>query len=216
MPGLELPGRRIEYLDEGRGEPVVLLHDSGASGAPWRSLVGRLAPRFRVLAPDLHGDGCSRGWNENGPFRLAQETALVHALLDTLEGRPAHLVGHSHGGAVALHVARPRAARLRSLTLIEPAAFHLLREPEAEDDADAQALREFRGLDLPTLILQGGATVLPTRRACQRLAGTLPRARLHTLAGAGHMLTARHRDEVEAIVVQHLEAHARRPARASA
>jgi pimeloyl-ACP methyl ester carboxylesterase len=191
MPGLELPGRRIEYLDEGRGEPVVLLHGSGASGAQWCSLVERLAPRFRVLAPDLYGCGRIQGRDGAGPPRLGHEAAVVHALLDALEGRPAHLVGHSHGGAVALHVARPRAARLRSLTVIEPVAASLPHPLSAEDGADATALREIlevadaaaqalAAANLPTLVIRGGVS----------------------------------RNETEALVVRHIEAHARRPVQA--
>jgi pimeloyl-ACP methyl ester carboxylesterase len=52
---------------------------------------------------------------------------------------PAHLVGHSYGGAVALHLARTRPELLRSLTLVEPSAFHLLRGGDA---IDAAALSE--------------------------------------------------------------------------
>jgi pimeloyl-ACP methyl ester carboxylesterase len=40
---------------------------------------------------------------------------------------PVHLVGHSYGGTVALEAARVLGARVKSLTLIEPIAFHLLR-----------------------------------------------------------------------------------------
>ena len=108
MPTIDLSGRRIDYTDRGRGEPVLMLHCSGASGGQWRSLGDTLAPRMRVLAPDLHGYGRSEGWpGDPRDFGLAHEAQAVHALLD-LVAEPVHLVAHSYGGAVALHVARLR------------------------------------------------------------------------------------------------------------
>lgn len=127
MPSLQVSGSRIEYLERGSGEPVVLLHSSGASGAQWRALAELLGGRYRVAAPDLYGYGASAQWPGRGMFSLAHEAQIVHALLDRV-GEPAHLVGHSYGGAVALHVARLHGERLRSLALIEPVAFHLLSE----------------------------------------------------------------------------------------
>jgi pimeloyl-ACP methyl ester carboxylesterase len=135
---IDILGTGVEVMEQGRGEPVVLLHCSGSSGAQWRALAARLASRHRVLAPDLIGYGGTSGWHHRSGWCLAQEAALVRSLLGRL-GRPAHLVGHSFGGAVALHVARTRPDLVTSLTLIEPTAFHLLRGGDAED---AEALRE--------------------------------------------------------------------------
>src|SRR5437762_2859598 len=114
--------------------PVVLLHSSLASGGQWRALAAGLGERYEVFAPDLIGYGTAAGWSGEGPFDLRDEATAIHALLDRI-GRPLHLVGHSYGGAVALHVARERAHGLRSLTLIEPVAFHLLRDGDADDAA---------------------------------------------------------------------------------
>jgi pimeloyl-ACP methyl ester carboxylesterase len=138
MSRLDIDGASVEYLEQGSGSPVMLLHSTGASSAQWRALVERLATRFHVIAPDLVGYGATTHWRGRGAFGLAHEAALVGALLDRLD-EPAHLVGHSYGGAVALHVARTRGDRLRSLTLFEPVAFHLLRDGDADD---AAALRE--------------------------------------------------------------------------
>src|SRR5262245_2879125 len=131
-------------------ETVVLLHCSGSSGAQWRALAARLGGRYRVLAPDLIGYGSSAPWSGRGEFTLADEAAAVMSLFN----KPVHLVGHSYGGAVALHIARTRPELLRSLTLVEPAAFHLLRDGDATDTA---ALEEIVGVaaDLKAALLQG-------------------------------------------------------------
>ena len=146
MPRIEIYGSSVEYHEQGSGTPVVLLHSSGSSGAQWRALAGRLATQYRVLTPDLIGYGGTSTWKARSGFCLAQEAALVRSLLGRL-GEPAHLVGHSYGGAVALHVARTRPELVRSLTVIEPVAFHLLRDG---DEIDGAALREIS--EIATLV----------------------------------------------------------------
>ena len=133
MAALDIGGARVEFLEQGAGEPVILLHSSASSASQWRSLAQRLSGRYRVLAPDLWGYG-GTGMRREPGFSLAHEAEIVQALLHRAGGS-AHLVGHSYGGAVALHVALRHAASILSLNLIEPTAFHLLRENEAMDAA---------------------------------------------------------------------------------
>jgi pimeloyl-ACP methyl ester carboxylesterase len=138
MATLEINGQRVAYLEQGAGAPVVLLHSTGASGNQWRRAAAELGDRFRVVAPDLCGYGGTGAWTGNGAISLAAEAALIAALIERLDG-PVHLVGHSFGGAVALRLAQDRPGLLRSLTLVEPVAFHLLRDGDA---IDGQALDE--------------------------------------------------------------------------
>ena len=139
MPSIAISASRVEYVEQGNGEPVMLLHSSASSSAQWRALMGRLGERYRVIAPDLYGYGGTAPWTGCGSFRLEHEAQMVCALLGRA-GQPAHLVGHSFGGAVALHVARTRPDLLASLTVIEPVAFHLLR------GTDEAALGEISGV----------------------------------------------------------------------
>jgi pimeloyl-ACP methyl ester carboxylesterase len=123
MLRIEVAGARIVFGDAGSGAPVLALHGSASSGAMWRGLVDYLAGRFRILTPDLPGYGASDVPDAAGP--LGPELAAVSALAGHA-GQPLHLVGHGFGGVVALEAARRMPRRVRSLTLIEPAAFHLL------------------------------------------------------------------------------------------
>ncbi len=138
MASVQIGASRIEYFEQGSGEAVVLLHSSASSAAQWRALADLLSKRYRVLAPDFYGCGSSAPWPGAAPFSLAHEAEIVHALL-ARAGEPAHLVGHSYGGAVALHIARRRPERVLSLALVEPVAFHLLRE-RPEIDALSEAV----------------------------------------------------------------------------
>ena len=52
-------GKRLAYLDEGQGDPIVLLHGNPTSSYLWRNVIPELAPLGRVIAPDLIGHGDS-------------------------------------------------------------------------------------------------------------------------------------------------------------
>ncbi len=125
MPVMEYKGAKLFYRDEGIGDPVILVHSSACSHEQWRGLMSRLGG-YRCLAPDLYGYGRSDCWPGHAPLRLSDEAEIVERLIANCD-RPVHLVGHSYGGAVALRVALSCQAHIRSLTLIEPVAFNLLR-----------------------------------------------------------------------------------------
>jgi pimeloyl-ACP methyl ester carboxylesterase len=153
MPRIELNGAQVAYAETGSGETVLLLHATANSGAQWRSLTAALPPGCRVLAPDLYGYGETDPWTGHGPFALAHEAALVNAVLASVDG-PIHLVGHSYGGAVALRFAVQYPGRLRSLALIEPVAFHLLKT-----DGPDQAVRPLFGevMEIAALVARANA-----------------------------------------------------------
>lgn len=105
---------------------VVALHCSGGTAGQWRALAGHLEPAYQLLAPNLFGASGGPVWTGETPFLLAQDARPVLREIDAHSG-PVHLVGHSFGGALALHIARRRSGRIASLALYEPWAFHLLK-----------------------------------------------------------------------------------------
>ncbi|WP_412061761.1 alpha/beta fold hydrolase [Rubrivirga sp. IMCC45206] len=126
MDTLPLHGLRVRYADTGTGTPVVLAHGSSASHRVWAALSDSLAPRYRVVAPDLIGYGRSDPWPPGRAFRPDADAEVLVALAERT-GERVHLVGHSYGGAMALEAARALGDRVLSLSLVEPVSFHLLR-----------------------------------------------------------------------------------------
>ena len=120
-------------VTNGSGTPVLLLHCTGSTGGQWAALAKRLAPRFRVVTPDIAGWGKSTD-RAGTPQTLEHEAALLADLMASFD-TPYHIVGHSMGGAVALRLALMQRARVKSLTLIEPVLFHLLRDGDEADRA---------------------------------------------------------------------------------
>jgi pimeloyl-ACP methyl ester carboxylesterase len=127
MPVLAKENLQIDYMDEGRGQTVVLIHSSVSGNRQWRALSAALSSRYRVLAPNLFGYGETTAWPGSTRQTLSAQAMLVLALCEAVAG-PIHLVGHSFGGAVALKVAEYLGSRLRSLVLLEPNPFHLLQQ----------------------------------------------------------------------------------------
>jgi pimeloyl-ACP methyl ester carboxylesterase len=115
---------------------VLLIHSGGFSSRQWRKLADMLAPTYHVLAPDLLGYGASGPWPVGEPFHFRQDLAALQALLGD-QSAPAHVVGHSYGGLLALKLALERPAAVRSIAVFEPVAFGILDEPS---DADAREI----------------------------------------------------------------------------
>jgi pimeloyl-ACP methyl ester carboxylesterase len=113
------------------------LHCSGADAGQWRSLAGALGSGYEVLTPEHYGCETSGPWSGEHAFTLADEAARAIELVDQSTEK-VHLVGHSYGGGVALHVALARPHRIASMALYEPSAFHLLRQIEPGAEAYAE------------------------------------------------------------------------------
>src|SRR5262249_54296053 len=92
-------GERFAVRDEGRGPPVLLVHGFPLDHGMWDAQVAALAPRQRVLAPDLRGFG--RSVVTDGSVPMARMADDLAALLDALDVRePVVYVGFSMGGYV--------------------------------------------------------------------------------------------------------------------
>lgn len=129
---------------------VLALHCSGADHRQWRKLRTALEPEFELIAPDFYGCEATGPWHGARRFSLAEEAAAIIELIDDLN-EPVHLVGHSYGGGVALKVAIERPGSIRSLTLYEPSAFHILRqlgEEGAAEFAEIRALADDVGMNI--------------------------------------------------------------------
>ncbi|MHB1844125.1 MAG: alpha/beta fold hydrolase [Deltaproteobacteria bacterium] len=114
-------GSLTAYRDLGHGPTVVLLHGLGASGESFLEVAEELAPHYRVIAPDLLGNGrTDKPAGDYGAAALARHQA---ELLSTIGATPVHaVVGHSLGALVAVELcARLRdAGGVRRLCLIDP------------------------------------------------------------------------------------------------
>jgi pimeloyl-ACP methyl ester carboxylesterase len=106
---------------------VIALHCSGAGGRQWAHFAATIGDDYQVLTPEHYGSEASGPWTGEHAFTIADEAARTLNLIDG-NSRRVHLIGHSYGGGVALHVALARPHKIASMALYEPSAFHLLRQ----------------------------------------------------------------------------------------
>jgi pimeloyl-ACP methyl ester carboxylesterase len=104
----------------GSGERIIFLHGSFGWGEETFHAQRELADEYELLLLDR------RGYGESPPADRADVDAQIADVAPFLRDG-AHLVGHSYGGLLALLAAARRPEAIRSLVLIEPAAFSVAR-----------------------------------------------------------------------------------------
>lgn len=153
MPSLATPAVKLNYLQLGSGEPLVLIHGLGANLSFWYFGAARILSRTRCLVMyDLRGHGRSSMPQEG--YGLQQMVRDLVDLLDFLGIQRADIAGHSFGGRVALAMAALHPERVRSLVVADTQLRALqppVRLSEWTHWASWKAELEGQGLrDLPT------------------------------------------------------------------
>ncbi|MDI3408288.1 alpha/beta fold hydrolase [Streptomyces cavernicola] len=110
---VELRGVRTWYEEEGAGDPLLLLHGGFCTNETWGAQRAAFAERYRVLLPERRGHGHTP--DTPGPLSYQDMADDTVAFLESVVGAPAHLVGWSDGGIVALLVAIARPDLVRKV-----------------------------------------------------------------------------------------------------
>ncbi|HKL34791.1 MAG TPA: alpha/beta hydrolase [Salegentibacter sp.] len=98
-------GISLEYLDQGEGEVILLLHGLGSTKADWELQKEEFSSDFRIIAPDLRGHGNSTKPKDREAYGIPQFAEDMKLLLDKLDIAKCIVVGFSMGGAIAFEMA---------------------------------------------------------------------------------------------------------------
>ncbi len=119
-------GSDLHLMVRGQGQRVLLVHGSfGDALQDWMAQ-SALADRFQLLLLDRRGYGESPARPKLAPSDTTLFAAQAEEIAQIL-GDGGHLVGHSYGGVLCLLAAGLRPEAIRSLTVIEPPAYALVR-----------------------------------------------------------------------------------------
>jgi pimeloyl-ACP methyl ester carboxylesterase len=162
-------GHRRAFVKMGSGPALLLLHGLGCDHTTWQPVIGALARRYTVIAPDLLGHGQSA--KPRADYSVGGYANAMRDLLTVLGIDKVTVVGHSFGGGVAMQFAYQFPERTERMVLVAPGG--LGREVSAA----------IRAITLPGFHQAMGLVTLPgvrqlTRGGLRTLAGTgLPRTR---------------------------------------
>lgn len=125
MVTLEVDGARLEYLENGDGEPLVMVHGSASDHRTWRLQIDPFAERFRTIAYSRRYHWPNQPIAEGVDYSMTEHVDDLRQVLDSLDAAPAHLVGHSYGALLCLLLAIREPQLVRTLVLAEPPAITL-------------------------------------------------------------------------------------------
>jgi haloalkane dehalogenase len=130
LPGYPFPphyfeweGLRLHYLDEGSGEPVLLLHGEPDWSYLYRRMIPILAARFRVIAPDYAGFGRSDKPTDISWYSYDRHVASITALIRHLDLSEITLVVQDWGGPIGLRSAVEARALFARLVVMNTGLF---------------------------------------------------------------------------------------------
>ena len=115
-------GVRLNYVDEGRGQPLLMVHGNPTWSFYWRNLIEAFRGRRRCVAVDHVGCGMSEQ-PQQYDYSLRRHTDNLIELIDALDLREATLLAHDWGGAIGLGAVCARRDRFRQLVLFNTGAF---------------------------------------------------------------------------------------------
>ena len=143
-------GAVLNFLDQGDGHPVLLVHAFPLNHTMWQPQTAHLSPRFRVIATDIRGFGESL---PPSPWTILQAAEDLKDLLDQLEVDNCAVVGLSMGGYIALPFVFWFPEKVRQLVLADTRArADNEAEKAARTEMMTQLVRQGNGI-LPKLML---------------------------------------------------------------
>jgi haloalkane dehalogenase len=121
---LDRNGLRYHYVDQGAGDPVVMVHGNPTWSFFFRRVITALAPDYRTIAPDHMGCGLSdKPDDAQYDFRLQSRLDDFSALMDHLALERVTLLVHDWGGMIGMAWAVAHPQRVARIIITNTAAF---------------------------------------------------------------------------------------------
>jgi pimeloyl-ACP methyl ester carboxylesterase len=105
MARIHVNGTDFEYFEDGRGEPVVLVHGSASDYRTSQSQRAALARRYRAIVYSRRYHWPNKPIAEGQDYSMVAQVDDLQEILCSLDAAPAHLVGHSYGAFLSLILA---------------------------------------------------------------------------------------------------------------
>lgn len=147
---IDVLGKKIAYIDEGQGDPIVFLHGNPTSSYLWRNVMPKLAGKGRLIAPDLIGQGDSEKLPADESYGFNSAYRYLSALFDALQlTENVTLVIHDWGSALGFHWAYQNQKAIKGIAYMEGIVKHVSWEDWPESARGIfKGFRSEKGEDL--------------------------------------------------------------------
>jgi pimeloyl-ACP methyl ester carboxylesterase len=118
MKQVSVKGTTISYIEQGKGNPIVLVHGIPTSSFLWRDMIEELSAHGRVIALDLPGFGFSDPPHD-GDYGISNYARLLERFLEVLHIEQATLICHDLGGPISLTYALRNPNKYNRLIILD-------------------------------------------------------------------------------------------------
>lgn len=115
---IEIDGMQVHYRDEGKGQPIVLIHGTASSLHTWDDWTSELKKEYRVIRMDLPAFGLT-GPNQTGDYTIPSYTDFLSKFVQKIEIDSFHLAGSSLGGNIAWNFTAKNPNKVNKLILVD-------------------------------------------------------------------------------------------------
>jgi pimeloyl-ACP methyl ester carboxylesterase len=126
MPGIEINNTRLEYIEQGSGEPVVFVHGGLSDWRTWLPQIDQFSVHYHVVSYSRRYHWPNEAIPDNMDDQMMPHVNDLAELLRSLDIAPAHLIGNSWGAFICLMLALKQPQLVQTLTLGEPPVQPLL------------------------------------------------------------------------------------------
>jgi len=119
---VNLGGTRIHYKDQGKGIPVLMLHNSLMWNGIWDDWIAHMPSELRIIRPDIPGFGLT-GPTPDADYSMERLSHFIGDFLDALHLTSVCIVGFSMGAQLAWRYALKSPKRVERMVLINPTGY---------------------------------------------------------------------------------------------
>lgn len=120
---IEIDGMQVHYRIEGEGEPLILVHGTGAMLQTWDDWVNLLSLHYKIIRMDIPAFGLT-GPRPDNVYNDSMYTDFLNQFVTKLEIDSFNLAGNSLGGLIAWKYAAAYPQKVKKLILVDPGGFH--------------------------------------------------------------------------------------------
>ena len=100
---IDIPEGQMHYREEGKGEPVILMHMAVASSDEFTRVMHYLSPKYRAIAVDFMGFGDSDPVPRE--YQIIDHAKTMISFMDAMDLKKAHVAGQFFGAEIAVELA---------------------------------------------------------------------------------------------------------------